>query len=80
MSAFHPLSEPTRRRLAGAGIDPDVVAALVRAAIDEDLMGGVDVTSVATVPADQRSIATFGSRADGVVAGLPVAAAVIDAV
>ncbi|CAN5725333.1 carboxylating nicotinate-nucleotide diphosphorylase [soil metagenome] len=80
MSAFHPLSEPTRRRLAGAGIDPDTVAALVRAAIDEDLMGGVDVTSVATVPADQRSIATFGSRADGVVAGLPVAAAVIDAV
>ncbi len=80
MSAFHPLSEPTRRRLAGAGIDPDAVAALVRAAIDEDLMGGVDVTSVATVPANQRSIATFGSRADGVVAGLPVAAAVIDAV
>jgi nicotinate-nucleotide pyrophosphorylase (carboxylating) len=80
VSELHPLSEPTRRRLAGAGIDPDTVAALVRAAIDEDLMGGVDVTSVATVPANQRSIATFGSRADGVVAGLPVAAAVIDAV
>ena len=43
-------------------------------------MGGVDVTSVATVPAAQRSVATFGSRGDGVVAGLPVAAAVIDAV
>ena len=49
-------------------------------AISEDLMGGVDVTSVATVPAAQRSVATFGSRGDGVVAGLPVAAAVIDAV
>ena len=43
-------------------------------------MGGVDVTSAATVPAAQRSVATFGSRGDGVVAGLPVAAAVIDAV
>ena len=80
MSELHELSEPTRRLLTDAGIDPDAVAALVRAAIDEDLMGGVDVTSVATVPANQRSIATFGSRADGVVAGLPVAAAVIDAV
>jgi len=80
MSELHELSEPTRRLLTDAGIDPDAVAALVRTAIDEDLMGGVDVTSVATVPANQRSIATFGSRADGVVAGLPVAAAVIDAV
>jgi len=80
MSELHGLSEPTRRRLTDAGVDPDAVSALVRAAIDEDLMGGVDVTSVATVPANQRSIATFGSRADGVVAGLPVAAAVIDAV
>ena len=43
-------------------------------------MGGIDVTSEATVPARQRSVATFGSRDDGVVAGLPVAAAVIDAV
>ena len=39
-------------------------------AVTEDLMGGEDVTSVATVPADQRSVATFGSRGDGVVAGL----------
>jgi nicotinate-nucleotide pyrophosphorylase (carboxylating) len=43
-------------------------------------MGGQDVTSVATVPAAQRSVATFGSRADGVVAGLAVAAAAVDAV
>ena len=43
-------------------------------------MGGVDVTSVATVPAAQRSVATFGARRDGVVAGLAVAAAVIEAV
>ena len=43
-------------------------------------MGGVDVTSVATIDADQRSVATFAARRAGVVAGLPVAAAVIDAV
>jgi nicotinate-nucleotide pyrophosphorylase (carboxylating) len=77
---FHPLSLPTRQRLLSSGLDPDAVAALVRMAVAEDLMGGEDVTSVATVPASQRSVATFGSRADGVVAGLPVAAAVVDAV
>jgi len=77
---FHPLSEVTRRRLADGGLDPDAVAALVRMAVTEDLMGGIDVTSAATVPADQRSAGTFGSRGEGVVAGLAVAAAAIDAV
>jgi len=77
---FHPLSPTTRERLLEAGLDPDAIAGLVRMAVAEDLMGGVDVTSVATVPADQRSVATLRSRGDGVVAGLSVAAAVIDAV
>ena len=49
-------------------------------AVTEDLMGGVDVTSTATIPLDQRSVATFGSRGTGVVAGLAVAAAVIEVV
>ena len=43
-------------------------------------MGGIDVTSAATVPADQRSVGTFASRGHGVLAGLPVVAATIDAV
>jgi nicotinate-nucleotide pyrophosphorylase (carboxylating) len=77
---FHPLSDDTRRRLLAADLDPDAVAALVRMAVAEDLMGGADVTSVATVPATQRSVATFGSRGHGVLAGLAVAAAAIDAV
>jgi nicotinate-nucleotide pyrophosphorylase (carboxylating) len=77
---FHPLSDDTRRRLLDAALDPDAIAALVRMAVSEDLMGGVDVTSVATVPAGQRSVGTFGSRGHGVVAGLAVAAAAIDAV
>ena len=63
-----------------AGLDPDAVAALVRMAVAEDLMGGIDVTSTATIPADQRSVATFGAREAGVVAGLPVMAAVIETV
>jgi nicotinate-nucleotide pyrophosphorylase (carboxylating) len=74
------LSESTRRRLLDGGLDPDSVAALVRMAVAEDLMGGVDVTSAATVPTDQRSVGTFGSRGHGVIAGLAVAGAVIDAV
>jgi nicotinate-nucleotide pyrophosphorylase (carboxylating) len=74
------LSDATRHRLIAAGLDPDAVAATVRMAVTEDLMGGVDVTSTATIPLAQRSVATFGARAAGVVAGLPIAAAVIEAV
>jgi nicotinate-nucleotide pyrophosphorylase (carboxylating) len=80
MFVFHPLTEATRTRLVDAGLDPDAVAALVRMAVAEDLMGGIDVTSTATIPADQRSVATFGAREAGVVAGLPVVAAVIETV
>jgi nicotinate-nucleotide pyrophosphorylase (carboxylating) len=80
MFVFHPLSETTRRDLIAAGVDPDEVAALVRRAVAEDLMGGVDVTSTATIDDDQRSTATFGARGPGVVAGLPVAAAVVETV
>lgn len=80
MFVLHPIADDTRRRLLGAGLDPDWVSQLVRMAVSEDLMGGVDVTSVATIPPRQRSIATFGARAHGVVAGLAVAAATIDVV
>lgn len=80
MFTFQPLSERTRSLLALDGLDPDAVAALVRMTVAEDLAGGIDVTTVATVPAEQRSVATFGARRGGVVAGLPVAAAVVEAV
>lgn len=80
MFVFHPLSEATRRDLVAAGLDPDGVVAIVRTAIEEDLMGGIDVTSAATIDAEQRSAATFGARQVGVIAGLPIVAAVIDAV
>jgi nicotinate-nucleotide pyrophosphorylase (carboxylating) len=46
----------------------------------EDLDGGVDVTSAATVPAEQRSVLELVAREPGVVAGVPLAAAVFDTV
>jgi nicotinate-nucleotide pyrophosphorylase (carboxylating) len=80
MFVFHPLSTATRDQLIATGLDPDALSTLIRMAVQEDLMGGIDVTSAATIPADQRSIATFGAREDGVVAGLPVVAAVVETV
>ena len=80
MFIYHPLSESVRRRLQDGGVDPDAVAAVVRMAVAEDLAGGIDVTSTATVPATQRSIGTFGARRPGTLAGLAVAAAVIETV
>ena len=54
-------------------LDLAAVREIVRAALDEDLAGGVDVTSEATIPADQQATGELVARADGVVAGLAVA-------
>jgi nicotinate-nucleotide pyrophosphorylase (carboxylating) len=62
--------------LREAGLDPDAVAALADAALAEDLAGGEDVTSVATVPDDASATAHVVPRSAGVVAGLDVAAMV----
>jgi nicotinate-nucleotide pyrophosphorylase (carboxylating) len=72
------LSGPTILALRAAGLDPVDVADLVTRALEEDLAGGVDVTSVAVVPFDEEGTADFVSRAAGVVAGLPIARAVLD--
>jgi len=55
---------------------------VVAAALDEDLgpAPGRDVTSQATIPADERGSADLVARADGVVAGLVVVPVVLDAV
>ena len=74
------LSSHTTELLKAAGLDPKAVLALATRAVDEDLDGGVDVTSVATVPFDQESTADFVARGTGVVAGLPVAMAVLELV
>jgi nicotinate-nucleotide pyrophosphorylase (carboxylating) len=51
---------------------------LVRAALEEDLAGGTDVTSSATIPPDDWSEGDFVARADGVVAGLAVVGWALD--
>ncbi|SCG75910.1 carboxylating nicotinate-nucleotide diphosphorylase [Micromonospora humi] len=73
--------ESTVRALRDAGLDPDRVRQVVVDALAEDLGPDfLDVTSVATVPEDQRDTADLVAREDGVVAGLPVAAAVFELV
>jgi nicotinate-nucleotide pyrophosphorylase (carboxylating) len=70
------MSERLASRLRAAGLDPAAVTALTVAALAEDLAGGIDVTTAATVPADAVGEADVVARSSGVVAGLPVAEAV----
>jgi nicotinate-nucleotide pyrophosphorylase (carboxylating) len=75
--------------LAGTGLAEAWVTELVERTLAEDLTGGgplpadpaaavaLDVTSAATVPAEQQGTADLVARAPGVVAGLPLAARVI---
>ena len=65
--------------LARAGLDPASVEATVRAALAEDLRWGPDVTTAATVDPEAIAAGEVRSRAAGVLAGLPVALAVLDA-
>src|SRR5258705_9556227 len=58
-------------------LDRRWVEDLVRATIEEDLAGGVDVTTTATVQAEQISVADFVARVDGVIAGLQIAELVL---
>lgn len=50
---------------------------LIRAALAEDLAGGADITSEATIAADDISSADFVARQDGVIAGSDIACAVL---
>jgi nicotinate-nucleotide pyrophosphorylase (carboxylating) len=60
-------------------LDVAEVEMIVRTALAEDLGSPPhDVTSEATIPADQIDTAELVARADGVVAGLPVAAIVFN--
>ncbi|WP_369140613.1 carboxylating nicotinate-nucleotide diphosphorylase [Modestobacter versicolor] len=80
------MSEPTD--LTGTGLTVAWVDELVERTLTEDLTGGpplpraadlavsYDVTSAATVPGTQFGAADLVARADGVVAGLPLAARV----
>ena len=74
------MNPATSDALRAGGLDPAAVERIVRNALAEDLGGpdGVDVTSVATIPADQTDVGDLVARADGVVAGLAVAALVFE--
>ncbi len=62
--------------LRQSGLEPDLVQALVDLAISEDLMGGVDVTSLATIPETQISQLDLVTRSAGVIAGIDIASLV----
>ncbi len=57
-------------------LNPELVLALVELAISEDLMGGTDVTSLATIPETQISELDLVARKKGVISGIDVASLV----
>ena len=67
-----------RDNLKNLGLSPNHIFQQVKDAISEDLAGGQDLTSVATITQSQVSTANFSSRASGVVSGLHVVAAVLE--
>ena len=74
MTPYDALPTALLDEIEAAGLDPHAVYAHVVAALAEDLPGGsVDVTSVATIPTEQRGVADFNARGPGVVAGLAIA-------
>jgi len=73
------LHQSVTTELAAAGLDPADVERVVAVALDEDLRYGDDVTTLATVPAGMVAVAEVVARQPGVLAGGPVALAVLDA-
>ena len=73
------LSIPVTEGLLEAGLEPDDTERVARGALAEDLRYGPDVTSAATATAGARAVAGVVAREPGVLAGLPVALAVLDA-
>ena len=71
------MTPETLTALRGAGLDASEVARIVRAALDDDFRYGPDVTSEATV-AGRALTADVVAREAGVLAGVPVALAVLD--
>jgi nicotinate-nucleotide pyrophosphorylase (carboxylating) len=60
--------------------DQEDLLRVVRTALEEDLRYGPDATTAATVPVDAVAVGEFSPRAAGVLAGIPVARAVLDLV
>ena len=62
-------------RFSGGEVMVDID--LIRRALAEDLAGGKDITSVATVSGDEQVVADFTARKDGVIAGIDMAIATL---
>jgi len=73
------LHRPVAEQLLAAGLDPDDTERVVRGALDEDFRYGPDLTSAATAAPGASAVAGVVARQPGVLAGLPVALAVLDA-
>ncbi|SDP24375.1 nicotinate-nucleotide pyrophosphorylase [carboxylating] [Nakamurella panacisegetis] len=73
-------SDRTRIALKDAGLDEQVVAAVVNRALDEDFADGPDITTAATVPEGATATADITPRQAGILAGGPVAMAVFDSI
>ena len=67
-----------RENIKTLGLSPNHIFQQVKDAIAEDLAGGQDITSVATILESAVANAEFISRSAGVVSGLHVAAAVLE--
>ena len=67
-----------RENIKTLGLSPNHIFQQVKDAIAEDLAGGQDITSVATILESAVVNAEFISRSAGVVSGLHVAAAVLE--
>jgi nicotinate-nucleotide pyrophosphorylase (carboxylating) len=79
MSVASPLRAEVTAALSAAGLDVTEVERVVRTALAEDLRFGPDVTTAATVGPDVVATADIVAHAHGVVAGLLVVRAVLDA-
>jgi nicotinate-nucleotide pyrophosphorylase (carboxylating) len=73
------LHRPVAEKLLAAGLDPGDTERVVRGALDEDFRYGPDHTSAATAAPGASAVAGVVARQPGVLAGLPVALAVLDA-
>jgi nicotinate-nucleotide pyrophosphorylase (carboxylating) len=71
-------SKELNELILSAGLSVENIARIAQAAIDEDLSGATDVTSVATIPEEQLAVAQFINRKSGVIAGVPVVAALLE--
>jgi nicotinate-nucleotide pyrophosphorylase (carboxylating) len=72
------LHQAVAEKLLAAGLDPDDTERVVRGALDEDFRYGPDLTSAATAAPGASAVAGVVARQPGVLAGLPVALAVLD--